>query len=234
MGAFHNPARLSIALVSGGMDSCLAAAIACRNGPCAFLHVTYGQRTARREHKAFLDLAAFFEVPENLRLVVNLESLSMIGGSALTDPSISVPKFHEVPADEGGEKPATYVPFRNAHIIATAVSWAEVIGAGSISIGAVAEDSAGYPDCRPDFYTAFNRLIAVGSYAGESLRVETPVIAMTKSEIVKMGLELNAPFHLTWSCYEREDAAGGQCDSCLRRLRAFRQAGIKDPIPYVS
>jgi 7-cyano-7-deazaguanine synthase len=222
---------LAIVLVSGGMDSCVTAAIAAERHSLALLHVTYGQRTARRERKAFDDIADFYHAQN--RLVTNIGYLRAIGGSALTDDRIPVPM-----ADGGldqsniREVPVTYVPFRNTHLLAVAVSWAEVIGATTIFIGAVAEDSSGYPDCRPDYYKAFNQLIAVGTKPETRIEVKTPIIHLRKSEIVQKGLALGAPLHLTWSCYQAEDRACGRCESCLLRIRGFRQAGTIDPIPY--
>ena len=143
-----------------------------------------------------------------------------IGGSALTDPSIAVPEAHEI----GPEIPVTYVPFRNAHFLSVAVSWAEVLGAEKIYIGAVEQDSSGYPDCRPAYYQAFNEVIRTGTKEG-AIEIVTPLIALRKAEIVRLGLELGAPFDLTWSCYSREDRACGVCDSCVLRLRAFQEAG---------
>lgn len=227
---------LAIVLVSGGMDSCVTSAMAAQEAVPAFLHVSYGQNTSEREHLAFTEIADYFGIPEDKRLSVELPHLGKIGGSALTDDSMEVPKFHslEEEEEEQGEKPQTYVPFRNSHILCMAVSWAEVIGATRIYIGAVEEDSAGYPDCREEYFEAFNELIAKGSYAGDKLKILTPVIKFSKADIVKKGSELSAPFHLTWSCYERSDTACGKCDSCLRRLRAFEEAGIEDPIDYVE
>jgi 7-cyano-7-deazaguanine synthase len=215
----------AVVLVSGGMDSAVAAAIAVRQHTAAFLHVSYGQRTEARERRAFEALADHYQVK---RLALKLDALARVGGSCLTDPSIPVPE-----ADlSRSEIPVSYVPFRNTHLLAAAVSWAEVIDAGAIYIGAVEEDSSGYPDCRRPYYEAFNRLIEVGTRPGTRLRVETPLIQMRKAEIVRLGTDLNAPFHLTWSCYRSEDAACGRCDSCALRLRAFAAAGIVDPIPY--
>ena len=221
-------AKRAIVLVSGGMDSCVTAAIAQTTGAeLCFLHLNYGQRTERRELKAFSDLADFYQVPESRRMVASIAHLAAIGGSSLTDATI--PVTH---ADlENTEIPSSYVPFRNAHIVSVGVSWAEVIDAKRIYIGAVYEDSSGYPDCRPEYYEAFNRLIALGTAAGD-IRVETPIIRMTKDAIIRRGLELNAPLELTWSCYQNDDLACGVCDSCALRLRAFEQVGIEDPIPY--
>ena len=218
---------LAVCLVSGGMDSCVTAAFARdENEALAFLHVSYGQLTPARERRAFEELADFYGVSR--RLVVSLEHLARIGGSSLTDPSIPVAE-----ADLSSRSiPTSYVPFRNAHLLAAATSWAEVIGAGRVYIGAVAEDSSGYPDCRPEFYEAFQRVIEVGTRPETRVEIRTPVIHMRKSEIVRRGVELGAPLALTWSCYRAEGRACGRCDSCALRLRAFREAGLEDPIPY--
>jgi 7-cyano-7-deazaguanine synthase len=210
------------------MDSCVTAAIArAENEELAFLHASYGQRTEARERRAFRELADFYKVSR--RLVVSLEQLARIGGSSLTDQTIPVSE-----ADLASrEIPTSYVPFRNAHLLASATSWAEVIGARRIYIGAVAEDSSGYPDCRPEFYEAFQRVIEVGTRPTTRIEIRTPVIHMKKSEIVRRGVELGAPLRLTWSCYQSEDRACGRCDSCALRLRAFREAGVEDPVPYV-
>jgi 7-cyano-7-deazaguanine synthase len=224
-----NERRLAVCLVSGGMDSCVTAAIANQeNDELAFLHVSYGQRTEQREREAFESLADHFNV--GLRLVVSFDHLARIGGSSLTDNSIPV-----TVADLTARAiPSSYVPFRNAHLLATAVSWGEVIQANAIYIGAVAEDSSGYPDCRPEFYAAFQQAIDVGTKPETRIEIRTPVLGMRKSEIVQTGLSLQAPLHLTWSCYQSSDLACGNCDSCALRLRAFREAGTTDPIPYAS
>ena len=218
---------LAVCLVSGGMDSCVTAAVAREeNEGLAFLHVSYGQRTQARERRAFEELADFYKVTR--RLVVSLEHLARIGGSSLTDASIPVSE-----ADLSSQAiPTSYVPFRNAHLLSAATSWAEVIKATSVYIGAVAEDSSGYPDCRPEFYEAFQRAIDVGTRPETRVEIRTPVIHLRKSEIVRRGLELGAPLELTWSCYRAEALACGTCDSCALRLRAFREAGVTDPIPY--
>lgn len=225
--AHRSSLPLAVCLVSGGMDSCVTAAIAREeNEEVAFLHAAYGQRTEARERRAFEELADFYSVSR--RLVVSLEHLARVGGSSLTDASIPVSD-----ADLASrEIPTSYVPFRNAHLVAAATSWAEVIGAGRIYIGAVAEDSSGYPDCRPEFYEAFQRVIEVGTRPDTHIEIRTPVIHMRKSEIIRRGLELGAPLRLTWSCYQAEDKACGRCDSCVLRLRAFGEAGLEDPIPY--
>ncbi len=217
---------LAVVLASGGMDSCVTTTIANLDYRLAMLHVAYGQRTEKRELGAFNTLADFYRADQ--RLVCRLEHLARIGGSSLTDPSIVVER-----ADLGRKGiPSSYVPFRNAHFLSIAVSWGEVLGARKIFVGAVAEDSSGYPDCRPEYYDAFNRVIAAGTKPETQLEIVTPVIHMRKSEIIRRGLELGAPFHLTWSCYQSEDVACGVCDSCALRLRAFEEADVQDPLPY--
>jgi 7-cyano-7-deazaguanine synthase len=220
--------QLAICLVSGGMDSCVTAAIAHEeNDELAFLHVSYGQRTEKREREAFEALADHFDV--KVRLAISLEHLARIGGSSLTDDSIPVTAANlSAPGI-----PSSYVPFRNAHLLSAATSWAEVIGANAIYIGAVAEDSSGYPDCRPEFYDAFQNVVDIGTKPETQIEIRTPVIAMRKSEIVLTGMKLGAPLHLTWSCYKDSERACGNCDSCALRLRAFREAGAVDPIPYL-
>lgn len=217
----------AVVLLSGGMDSCVCAALAARDFEPAALHVQYGQRTEQREQRAFEGICDRLGITE--RLIVRNPVFRAIGGSALTDDRIAVP---DASVDIGQQIPVTYVPFRNAHLLAAAVSWAEVLGAGKVLIGAVEQDSSGYPDCRPAFYEAYNQAIHTGTKAG-TIKVVTPLIAMRKTEIVRLGLELGAPFDLTWSCYSREDKACGQCESCVLRLRAFAAAGAEDPIPYV-
>jgi 7-cyano-7-deazaguanine synthase len=217
----------AVVLLSGGMDSCVCAALAVRDHQAAAVHVSYGQRTEQRERLAFEGICDRLGIQD--RLLVRNEALRAIGGSALTDASIAVPQAHDV----GVGVPVTYVPFRNAHFLAVAVSWAEVLGAEKVYIGAVEPDSSGYPDCRPEYYRAFNEVVKAGTKEG-TIRVVTPLIAMHKAEIVTHGLELGAPFDLTWSCYQREDRACGVCDSCALRLRAFREAGAEDPIPYAE
>jgi 7-cyano-7-deazaguanine synthase len=217
----------AVVLLSGGMDSCVCAALAVRDHLTAAVHVSYGQRTEQRERRSFEAICDRLGIRD--RLLVRNESLRAIGGSALTDSSIAVPESHQL----GANIPVTYVPFRNAHFLAVAVSWAEVLGAEKVYIGAVEPDSSGYPDCRPEYYRAFNEVVKAGTREG-TIRVVTPLIAMHKAEIVRLGLELNAPFDLTWSCYQREDRACGVCDSCVLRLRAFREAGAQDPIPYAE
>jgi 7-cyano-7-deazaguanine synthase len=226
----------AVVLLSGGMDSCVTAAIARLTHDVALLHASYGQRTARRERRAFDAIADFYAVSD--RLVVELNYFPAIGASALTDSRIAVPEQSH-PANgasqnnlHSSEIPVTYVPFRNAHFLSVAVSWAEAIGANAVYIGAVAEDSSGYPDCRPEYYRVFQELVKVGTRPETRVEIATPVIAMRKSEIIDRGIALGAPLHLTWSCYQGEDLACGVCDSCVLRLRAFAQAGRTDPIAY--
>jgi 7-cyano-7-deazaguanine synthase len=218
--------EIAVVAVSGGMDSCVTAAIANEKFELAFAHINYGQRTEKRELKSFNKIADFYKVKN--RLIIDFTHLSAIGGSSLTDKNIKVTK-----ADlTSKEIPSSYVPFRNANILSACASWAEVLNASKIFIGAVYEDSSGYPDCRPVFFSAFEKMIQEGTRPGTKIKIETPIINLSKAEIVKKGIELNAPLELTWSCYQNEDEACGECDSCALRLRAFQEAGIEDPIPY--
>src|SRR5215469_7184161 len=218
----------AVVVLSGGMDSCVCAALAARDYEAAALHVSYGQRTETRECQAFSAICDRLGITQ--RLIVRNEALLQIGGSALTDNQLVVP---EASGAIGGSIPITYVPFRNAHFLAVAVSWAEVIGAKKIFIGAVDPDTSGYPDCRPAYYEAFNQVIRTGTAAGD-IEIATPLIHLRKAEIVRLGLELGAPFDLTWSCYVRQDRACGTCESCALRLRAFEAAGVRDPVLYSS
>jgi 7-cyano-7-deazaguanine synthase len=220
----------AVVLLSGGMDSCVTAAIARQTHELALVHASYGQRTERRERQAFDEIADFYAILE--RLVVRLDHFAQIGGSALTDKRIAVPEGNAGTQIVGNEIPPTYVPFRNAHFLAVAVSWAEVIGAVAVFIGAVAEDSSGYPDCRPEYYRVFQQLVREGTRPETQIEIVTPVIGMRKSEIVRRGMEMGAPLDRTWSCYQFEDEACGACDSCRLRLRAFDEAGLSDPIAY--
>ncbi|HVO61491.1 MAG TPA: 7-cyano-7-deazaguanine synthase QueC [Terriglobales bacterium] len=221
------PKQRAVVLLSGGMDSCVCAALAARDYDAAAVHVSYGQRTEERERRSFDGICDRLGIRD--RLVVRNDALRAIGGSALTDASIAVPESQSL----GHGVPVTYVPFRNAHFLSVAVSWAEVLGAAKVYIGAVEPDSSGYPDCRPAYYQAFNEVVRAGTKEG-NIQILTPLIAMRKAEIVTLGLELGAPFDLTWSCYSRQDRACGVCDSCVLRLRAFRQAGANDPVPYLT
>ncbi len=216
----------AVVLMSGGMDSCVTAAIARQDGEIAVLHASYGQLTERRELQSFHALADHFGAVQ--RLTVKLDHFRAIGGSSLTDSSMPI---HDADLSNR-DIPNTYVPFRNAHFLSMATSWAEVLGATEIFIGAVWEDSSGYPDCRPEYYDAFNRVIRAGTRPATNITIQTPLIHLSKRDIVKKGVQLNAPFHLTWSCYRDSDIACGACDSCALRLRAFQQVGVEDPIAY--
>ena len=221
----------AVLCLSGGMDSCVCAALAARDYDVFAVHFSYGQRTEARELHSAQEVVQILGVKELLHLKIDL--FRRIGGSALTDPNIAVPENElNVLGPHGSAIPVTYVPFRNAHFLSVAVSWAEAIGAVAIYIGAVAEDSSGYPDCRPDYYKVFQELIRVGTRPETEIEIVTPVIRLKKSEIIRKGSELGAPLHLTWSCYQNEEEACGVCDSCLLRLRAFSDTGIADPIPY--
>jgi len=219
----------AVVLLSGGMDSSVCAAIAARDHDAAAVHVSYGQRTEQRERTAFEGICDRLGIRD--RLMVRNDALRAIGGSALTDTNIAVP-IAALSSSSESPIPVTYVPFRNAHFLAVAVSWAEVLGALKVYIGAVEQDSSGYPDCRPAYYDAFNQVVKTGTKDGK-MEIVTPLIKMRKAQIVRLGIELAAPFDLTWSCYVREDQACGECDSCILRLRAFREAGVADPIRYV-
>ncbi len=217
--------KIAVIAVSGGLDSCVTAAIANQEYELAFAHINYGQRTQARELKAFKDIADFYSAK---RIIIDFNHLAKIGGSSLTDESIKIKEANL----EADEVPNSYVPFRNANILTACVSWAEVIEAEAIYIGAVFEDSSGYPDCRPDFFEAFNSVINLGTKPETKIKIKTPIIHLNKNKIIEKGIELNAPLNLTWSCYQNEDEACGVCDSCALRLRGFQQRGIEDPIPY--
>ena len=221
----------AVLCLSGGMDSCVCAALAMREHEVYAVHFSYGQRTEARELQAAREIARLTGIKELMELKMDL--FRRIGGSALTDAGIAVPEVAEEGEIGAGEVPVTYVPFRNAHFLAAAVSWAEVLGAKTVVIGAVEQDSSGYPDCRPAYYEAFNELIRQGTKEGR-IQVETPLIGLRKREIVRKGVELGAPFHVSWSCYSGEHEACGVCESCVLRLRAFREAGAQDPVPYAA
>ena len=215
----------AIILVSGGMDSCVTAAQAMKDSyKPFFLHINYGQRTKRREKQAFNDIANFYNVKE--KLIIDISHLSLIGGSSLTDKSIKVPK-----ANINSKKiPNSYVPFRNANILSIAVSWAEIINANSIYIGAVEEDSSGYPDCRKSFFKSFQKVIEHGTKPETKITIQTPLINLSKANIIKKGISLNAPLHFTWSCYQSENIPCRKCDSCVLREKGFNKAKKNDPI----
>lgn len=222
----NNKQSVAVIALSGGLDSCVTAAIASRHFELALAHFNYGQRTEKRELKAFNDIADYYKVDK--RLVINFSHFANIGGSSLTDSSIEIEEADLLNKDI----PNSYVPFRNANILTACVSWAEVIEAPAVFIGAVYEDASGYPDCRPEFFSAFEKMTDLGTKPGTKIKIETPIINLSKAEIVKKGVELNAPLHLTWSCYKSEDLACGVCDSCAYRLRGFQSAGVEDPIAY--
>lgn len=226
MAAAPSGRSLAVVLLSGGMDSCVTAAIAGRDHDLALLHVGYGQRTEARERRAFQEIAAHYGVERTL--LTRLDHLKRIGGSALTDPARDAVNARR----PGSEIPDTYVPFRNTHLLAIAVSWAEVLGARRIFIGAVQEDGSGYPDCREEYYEAFNRLVRAGTRPETDLAVATPLIHMSKADIVREGVRLRAPLHLTWSCYTEEEVACGVCESCRLRRKGFALAGVADPLRY--
>ena len=223
-----NNKGVAIVLLSGGLDSCVTTAIANVEHTIALLHVGYSQRTQSREYKSFRAIANYYKVPEARIFSTKIDYLSKIGGSSLTDPDIPVDKD-----STSNQIPMSYVPFRNTHLLSIAVSWAEVIQAEEVYIGAVQQDSPDYPDCREEYYDAFNKLVEVGTKPSTNIKVVTPLLNMNKSEIVRKGIELNAPLNLTWSCYERNDMACGRCQSCTLRLKAFADAGVEDKIPYI-
>lgn len=217
-----------IVLLSGGMDSLVCSGIATQNHENVYaLHMNYGQKTSSRERISFDEICNHYNIPLEKRKIIDMTFLQQIGGSSLTDDKIAVKDY------EGDSKiiPDSYVPFRNSIILSLAVSWAEVVGATKLYIGANYEDSPGYPDCRPSYYEAFNKVIKEGTKAGD-IEIITPVLRMKKREIVLKGKELNVPFSLSWSCYKSSAKACGQCDSCALRLRGFKEAGITDPIDY--
>lgn len=219
--------NIAVIALSGGMDSCVSAAIANMDYKLAFAHINYGQRTEKREQKSFNDIANHYRVKE--KLIIDYTHLTKIGGSSLTDKNIEVTKANLT----NEEIPTSYVPFRNANILSACVSWAEVINASAVFIGAVFEDSSGYPDCRPEFFKAYEKMIDLGTKTETKIKIVTPIINLSKAEIVQKGIELDAPLHLTWSCYQNEDEACGVCDSCALRLRGFQRAGFEDPIKYI-
>jgi 7-cyano-7-deazaguanine synthase len=235
------PARpLAVVLLSGGMDSAVSAAVARQDYELALLHATYGQRTAIRERRSFSALADHFGVPEERRLVLELAFLERLGGSALTDRRLAVP-LAEIGSRSApplspapSRVPVTYVPFRNANLLSCAIAWVEILGAEAVVIGAVEEDSSGYPDCRESFICAFEQAARLGSRTGDRLRVVAPLVHRSKAEIVQLGLQLGVPFELTWSCYQSDDTACGRCESCQLRVRGFRDAGAVDPLPYAG
>ena len=218
--------ELAVVAVSGGLDSCITTAIASKDYDLALVHINYGQKTESKELQSFHKIADYYKVSK--KLVIDFTHFQKIGGSSLTDKSIQISK-----ADLTSKLvPTSYVPFRNANILAACVSWAEIIGAQKIFIGAVFEDSSGYPDCRPEFFKSFEATANLGTKPETQIKIETPIIYLSKKEIIKLGLELKAPLELTWSCYRNDDEACGVCDSCALRLRGFQSLNVVDPIPY--
>jgi 7-cyano-7-deazaguanine synthase len=221
----------AIALVSGGLDSCVAAAVAAaREKELAFLHVDYGQKTEARERACFNEIASFYGIRH--QLIADGRFIGKMGGSSLTENGLDVPAVSKALPD--GRIPSTYVPFRNTLFLSMAVAWAEVIGARRIYIGAVQSDRPGYPDCRAEFFAAFNELIRLGTRPDTKIEVSTPLIHMSKKDIVLKGAALSAPLHLTWSCYGQETVACGFCESCVMRRQGFKEAGLEDPMPYAD
>lgn len=219
----------AVILISGGMDSAVVAALTREMGyELAALHLNYGQRTEERELKAFNDICDYFAIDE--RLIVDVKYLSQIGGSSLTDINIEVTKANL----ESEEIPSSYVPFRNANIMAISVSWAEVIHADAICVGAMEQDSSGYPDCREDFFDAYEKMIDLGTKPDTKIKILRPIISLSKKDIVIEGKRLNVPFELSWSCYQNSEISCGECDSCALRLRGFEAAEIEDPLSYAK
>lgn len=218
--------QLAVVAVSGGLDSCVTTALASQDYDLALVHINYGQRTESKELEAFHNIADYYQVEK--KLVIDFAHFQKIGGSSLTDKSIAVSK-----ADLDNETvPTSYVPFRNANILSACVSWAEIIGANAVYIGAVHEDSSGYPDCRPEFFHSFEQTANLGTKPETNIKIVTPIIDMNKKEIIELGLKLKAPLELTWSCYSSEEEACGICDSCALRLRGFQSLNVVDPIAY--
>jgi 7-cyano-7-deazaguanine synthase len=224
-----NEKKKAVVMISGGMDSALVAALVKEKGyQIAALHLNYGQRTEKRELKAFNDICNHYNIKE--RLVVDIQYLTQIGGSSLTDDSIEVEKANLNNIDI----PSSYVPFRNANILSIATSWAEVINAEAIAVGAMEQDSSGYPDCREDFFDAYEKMIDLGTKPTTKIKILRPIINMTKKEIVEKGILMELPFEITWSCYKNSDISCGECDSCALRLRGFAKAGMTDPLTYLK
>ncbi len=225
----------AVVCLSGGLDSCVTLAEALtRHEEVAALHFGYGQRTEARERRAFEEICDHYGIERRLRAAQ--PALGAIGDSALTDPGIAVPTGGDTAAGApaGREVPVTYVPFRNAQILALACAWAETLGAGAVYLGAVEEDSSGYPDCREDFFRAFQKAVEEGTRPQTRIEIVTPLLHLGKGEIVRRGQALQAPLHLSWSCYTQSEEACGECESCRLRLKGFAEAGATDPITYRS
>ena len=235
----------AVVLVSGGMDSATAVAEAIDRGyDPLFLHTSYGQRTEHREAECARLLAEHFDASDVLH--VETDHLARIGASSLTDEAMAVGDAEMRSDGEEGERdrgdasddaeeiPNTYVPFRNANLLSMAVSYAEAQDAEAVFVGAHSEDYAGYPDCRPEFFEAFERVVETGTRPETSVAVEAPFVERSKIDIVERGTELDVPFEHTWSCYRHERPACGTCDACAYRLQAFQRAGLRDPIEYAE
>jgi len=219
----------AVVLVSGGMDSATAAFEAKHRGyDLYFLHTTYGQQTADKESECAQQLADYMDVADFLH--IETDHLARIGASSLTDDSIDIEE-EDLDSDE---IPSSYVPFRNANLLSMATSYAEANDCSSIFIGAHSEDYSGYPDCRPEFFNAFQQVIEVGTKPETSIELVAPFVDWSKTGITERGLNLDVPYELTWSCYREEAPACGTCDACAYRLKAFQEAGVKDPIEYAE
>ncbi|MFC6835563.1 7-cyano-7-deazaguanine synthase QueC [Halomarina ordinaria] len=219
----------AVVLVSGGMDSATAVWEARERGyDPLFLHTSYGQRTETKEYECASRLAEECDAADFLH--IETDHLSRIGGSSLTDEGMAVGDADT----ESEEIPDTYVPFRNANLLSMAVSYAEAQAAEAVFIGAHSEDFSGYPDCRPAFFEAFERVVDVGTRPETEITIEAPFAEWSKTHIAERGLDLDVPFEHTWSCYRDEAPACGTCDSCAFRLEAFRAAGARDPIAYAE
>lgn len=222
--------KKAIILLSGGMDSTTCLSIAIKQGCLPYaLHLNYGQHTEKRELKSYTDICDFYKIDAVRRLVVDISYLKKIGGSALIANRDKI-KMDGV-LSGADEIPATYVPFRNAHILSIAVSWAEVVGATSLFFGALEEDSSGYPDCRKEFIRAFETAANLGTKTETAISIETPLLHLTKAQIIQIALKNKTPLELTWSCYSREDIPCQLCDSCLLRARGFNTNRSPDPLP---
>lgn len=216
--------KKAICIISGGMDSATSAFIARSQGyEIIALHFDYGQRTMKKERECFERICD--DVGAKKRMILDAGFIAQIGGNALTDFSLEVPKDGVF-----GEVPITYVPFRNGIFISIAAALAQKEGAEAIFLGVVQEDSSGYPDCSENFIKSLN--LAVNSGTGETFEIKTPLVHLSKAQIVAKAMELGVNLAHTWSCYENEDEACGKCDSCLLRLRGFKNAGAIDPIKY--
>ena len=211
----------AVVLMSGGLDSCVCAGMAHSMGyELHILFVKYGQKTEKKEEQCVKKLANYFKA--DLK-ILNLDFLKDIGGSSLTSDV-------EVTRDDTGI-PSTYVPFRNSIFLSLATAWAEILNANAVFYGANSIDFSGYPDCRPDYFKAFQNLIEKGTKRGD-IKLIVPLAEMSKSEIVKKGIELRLPLEHTWSCYFNTEKACGKCESCRLRLKGFEEAQYKDPIEY--